>query len=236
MFRIEDFERKLFNVETGGEGEAAPAAGGTVIGGAGETGAEGEGDPGKTAEAGANTAGEGTTEETTQEAEGKPEGEGEGEATGAPETYEDFSFPEGYEVNQEALGDFAAFAKERNMTQDTAQEILDYYTKNVDAMQAGQAEAWDNTRKQWVDSAKKDEEFGGQQFDENMKHVATAMKQFGSPELRDLLNETGLGDSPDMIRFFYRVGKLAGEGDFHTGTGGSAGERDAARTLYPNMN
>ena len=233
---IKDFERKLFDAEPGAEGEGALDAGGTLIGGAGETGAEGEGDPGKTAEAGANTAGEGTTEEPTQEAVSKPEGEGEGEATGAPEQYEAFTFPEGYEVNEEALGEFATFAKERNMPQETAQEILDYYTKNVEQLQASQAEAWEQTRNEWVDSAKKDEEFGGQQFQENMKHVATAMKQFGSPELRDLLNESGLGDNPELIRFFYRVGKLAGEGEFHTGTGGSAGERDAARTLYPNMN
>jgi hypothetical protein len=241
LMRFEDFERKLFDEETGGEGEGAPAAGGSLIGGVGETGAEGEGTPGNTAEAGANTAGEGTTEEPTQEAEGEPkgegEGEGEGEPQGAPENgYEGFEFPEGYEVNQEALDEFAQFAYDRNMSQDQAQEVLDYYTKNVEQLQASQAEAWSKTRNEWVDSAKSDNEYGGQQFQENMKHVATAMKQFGSPELRDLLNDTGMGDNPELIRFFYRVGKLAGEGEFHTGSGGSAGERDPAKTLYPDMN
>lgn len=238
MFTIEDFERKLFDVETGGEGAGAPASGGTLIGDAGEAGAEGEGNPGETAEAAPDAGGEGTTEEPEQEAaEGDKTEEGsDDEPKGAPEQYEEFKVPEGYTVDDKALEEFVEFAKGRDMTQDQAQEILDYYTKNLETMFSQQAEAWENTRKEWVESARSDKEFGGQRFQENLKHVSSAMKQFGTPELRQVLNDSGLGDNPELIRFFYRVGKLAGEGEFHTGSGGSAGERDAAKTLYPDMN
>lgn len=230
---IKDFERKLFNEETGGEGEGAPAAGGSVISDAGEPGAEGEGKPDATPEAEGNATSEGTTEETKPEGEAKAEGE---EPEGAPDQYEMFTFPEGYDVNEEALEEFAEFAHTRNMTQSQAQEVLDYYSKNVEKLQASQAEAWEKTRNDWVSTAKQDQEFGGQQFNENMKHVATAVQKFGTPELKQVLNDSGLGDNPELIRFFYRVGKLAGEGEFHTGSGGSAGERDPAKTLYPEMN
>lgn len=231
MFKIEDFERRLFDEEAGGEGEGAPAAGGTLISDAGEAGAEGEGKPEATPEAGDNAAGEGTTEEN----QAKPDDD-EGEPEGAPDQYEMFTFPEGYDVDEEALQEFGEFALSRNMTQAQAQEVLDYYSKNVSQLQESQAKAWEDTRNQWVETAKSDKEFGGQQFQENMKHVATAVKKFGTPELKQVLNDSGLGDNPELIRFFYRVGKLAGEGEFHTGSGGNVGERDPARTLYPDMN
>lgn len=233
MTIFELFERRLFNEETGGEGEGAPAAGGSLIGGAEDSGAEGEGTPEGDAPAAddAGSEGEATTPDEGEGGEEKGE-----EPEGAPEKYEEFEVPEGYVMKDESLTQFQEYARERNLSQEQAQELINFHAENVQAIFKDQADAWEQTRNDWIQSAKADKEFGGMQFNENMKHVAAAVKQFGTPELKNVLNESGLGDNPELVRFFYRVGKLVGEGEFHTGTGGGSGDRDPANTLYPNMN
>lgn len=212
------------------------AAGGSIIGSAGAEDSEAEG----SAEGGSDTADD-AGGAADGEAAGKPDGEeGKGdesdEPEGAPDKYEDFVIPEGMTANPEALAEFQEFAKARNLSQKDAQEVLDYHSKEVAKLFTAQEEAWTEVKKGWIDSAKSDKEYGGTKFKENMKHVAVALKDLGTPELRDALNQTGLGDHPELVRFFYRVGKLVGEADFRTGNGGDAGNRDAASVLYPDMN
>lgn len=218
--------------------DGAAAGGGSIIGSAGaeDSGAEGSAEEGS-GDAGKDDAAGGADDEAT----GKPDGEegkddDSGEQEGAPEKYEDFVIPEGMTANPEALAEFQEFAKARNLSQKDAQEVLDYHSKEVAKLFTAQEEAWTEVKKGWVDTAKSDKEYGGTNFKENMKHVAVALKNLGTPELKDALDQTGLGDHPELVRFFYRVGKLVGEADFRTGNGDSTGQKDAASVLYPNMN
>jgi hypothetical protein len=62
------------------------------------------------------------------------------------------------------------------------------------------------------------------------------MDAFGTPQLRELLNESRLGNNPEMIRFMYRAGKAISQDKFVAG--GPArpdGARDPAKFLYPNQ-
>lgn len=226
----------LMDEENGGD---AGAAGGSIIADAGaESGAEG-GSPQDGTVVG-NAAGEGEGGQAAApvgEGEGTGEGAGEGEGTqgGAPESYEAFNIPEGTVASDEVMEVFTSFAKEANLDQATAQKALDYYAQETQKLFDEQEKAWQDVRKGWVDTAKADEEFGGQAFTENMKHVANALQKFGTPGLKDALNQSGLGDNPEMIRFFYRVGKLAGEGEFLTGEGNTPGDKDPASVMYPSM-
>lgn len=230
---IEDFLRQPMDENAGGEGEGAPDAGGTLVGGVGETGAEGEGTPGEAEPAAGDAAAAGENQDSATQ----PEGEGDNDQpAGAPESYEDFKVPEGYELGSEQLTEFTEYAKANNWTQEQAQQAIDYHSKQLGATLQQQEEAWNETRKQWVDAVKADKEVGGQAFAENMKHVAVAVQKFGTPGLREILNQSGVGDHPELVRFFYRVGKLAGEGEFHTGQGDTVGEQDPASVLYPEMN
>ena len=62
-----------------------------------------------------------------------------------------------------------------------------------------------------------------------------ALETFGTPELRTLLNESGMGNNPEVIRAFYRVGKAISEDKFVSGKATPADANDA-RSLYPNSN
>ena len=50
-----------------------------------------------------------------------------------------------------------------------------------------------------------------------------AFAQFSSPELRSIMNDTGLGNHPEMIKVFAKIGEMLGEDSLVVGSGlGSA--------------
>lgn len=220
------------------EGEGAePAVGGSIATGAGAPVPEGgvskpEGeDP-----AGSDPAG-GPAGDDPAGAGDKPADEGGQEKPDepvVPEKYE-FKLPEGLPEDTEATAQFSELAKGLKLTQEQAQSLVDLYAERMKGLVEGQVASWTATRKEWVTAAQTDKEYGGANFDANRAHVARAMKQFGTPELAKALDEFGFGDHPELVRFFYRVGKLVSEPSFHTGSGENAGARTPESVLYPNM-
>ena len=149
-----------------------------------------------------------------------------------PEKY-DFKLPDDVTVDPAGLEAFSEFAKEAGLSQEAAQGLI---SKLAPAMQARQAEVVQQLRTSWGDASKADKEFGGEKLSENLAVAKKAMDTFGTPELRTLLNETGLGNHPEIIRAFVRAGKAISEDRFVPSTGGAAGaNRDAAKSLYPNQ-
>lgn len=149
---------------------------------------------------------------------------------GAPEKYE-FKPQEGNAFDEAVIGKFSEVAKELNLSQDNAQKVLD---KMSPVLAARQAEAITALRSEWVTSAKADPEFGGAKLTENMAVAKQALDTFGSPELNKLLNESGLGNHPEIIRAFYRAGKAIAEDTFVAGRRSDSGDvmKNAAQILY----
>ena len=151
---------------------------------------------------------------------------------GAPEKYE-FKLPEGVQMDEAGIEAFSEVAKDLDLTQEAAQKMLD---KMGTAMATRQAEALAQVKAEWVEGAKADKEFGGDKLTENLSVAKKALDQFGTPELRTLLNESGLGNHPEIIRAFYRAGKAISEDRFvPAGNGGPTGTKDPAKSLYPNQ-
>lgn len=154
------------------------------------------------------------------------------EKVGAPEKYE-FKAAEGQKFDDAVLEQFSEVARELDLPQDAAQKVLD---KMAPVLQARQAEAVEKMRTEWADTAKTDKEFGGEKLNENLSVAKKALDQFATPELRTLLNETGLGNHPEVIRMFYRAGKAISEDRFVGGSATTAGgSRDPAKALYPSQ-
>lgn len=146
---------------------------------------------------------------------------------GAPEKYE-FKAPEGATYDDAVIGAYSEIAKELNLPQESAQKMLDKVAPVIAERQAEQIKA---AQTAWADSAKADKEFGGDKLTENLGIAKQALDTFGTPELKALLNESGLGNHPEIIRAFYRAGK-ATSGDTFVGGRAPTGPRDAAAVLY----
>lgn len=165
-----------------------------------------------------------------QQADAKAEGDA-GKPEGAPEKYE-FKAVEGAEVGAETLAEFSEVAKDLGLSQDAAQKILDRMAPSIARRQA---EAVETARVQWADAARADKEFGGDKLPENLAVAKKALDAFGTPELRTLLNESGLGNHPEVIRVLYRAGKAISEDGIVAGTRAPQSDSDPARRLFPNQ-
>lgn len=148
-----------------------------------------------------------------------------------PEKYE-FKAPEGTQLNPEVIGKFEGVAKELGLSQEAAQKVVDAMAPQLAAAQAAQFES---IKTGWADSARADKEFGGDKFAENLAVAKKALDAFGTPELRTLLNDTGLGNNPEIIRAFYRAGQKISGSNFVVGGASGAAPTSAAATLYPNQ-
>ena len=166
---------------------------------------------------------EGDAAETKDKGE-KPEG--------APEKYE-WAAPEGVTLDESVMGSLSEVAKELNLSQDAAQKLVDKMAPAMAQRQAAQVQAM---QAEWRESSSGDAEFGGAKLAENMAVAKKALDAFATPEFRQLLEQTGMGNHPEVIRTFYRAGKAISEDGLVSGSAPKA-PRDA-RSLFPasNMN
>ncbi|HHW7541933.1 peptidase [Escherichia coli] len=158
----------------------------------------------------------------------KPEDE-EQKQEGAPEKYE-FTAGEGVELDADALKDFEPVARDLNLTNEQAQKLVDAYPKILAGVQQRQAEAWQKQTESWAETVKADKEIGGDKLTANLSAAQRALDQFGTPELKEYLNATGLGNHPDLVKTFVKIGKAMSEDGMVDGS--NQGQRSAAEVLY----
>lgn len=145
-----------------------------------------------------------------------------------PEKYT-FTAPEGTEYDPEILESFSGAAKEAGLTQDAAQKLIEKMAPAIAARQVDQIQA---IHKEWQESSTADKEFGGEKLAENLGVARKALNTFGTPELQKLLDDTGLGNHPEVIRAFFRAGKAISEDKFVSGSPAGSGKASAANVLY----
>lgn len=219
-----------------------------------EKGTEGKGTSEGTEQ---NGAGEGT--EST--ALGKTGGEGEGTALGgsgdsekgtalggeggsdadnttvavAPESYEEFKLADGVEIGKDNLDKFHALAKDGNLSQEAAQGLMDLMSDHTTASAEATAKVLSDEVSGWLKDSMADGEFGGALYKENVDIALKGIDEVGTPELKQMLNTTGLGNHPEIIRAFYRVGKMVSEGNITEGgkaQGGATEPKSFGDSLY----
>lgn len=169
--------------------------------------------------------------------EPKP-GEKPAEPPAAPAELE-LKVPDGVQVDTASLDAFKAVAKESGIKGEQAQKILDVYVKAQAEAAKKADEAWEKTVTGWESQLKADKDIGGTNFDANIGKARKALDKYGTPELKKYLYESGLGNHPELVRAFVKVGAAISE---DTVAGGAApqptsneSQEDFLRRNYPSM-
>ena len=166
-----------------------------------------------------------TTENTQQQAETVADQQDSDESSVESETSEQETTegaPEKYEFNDkvadapevldpEVLTAFGEVAKELDLPQEAAQKVLD---KVAPVMQARQAAVVEQVKLDWANESQADKEFGGESLNDNLEIAKSSLNAFGTDALKSLLQESGLGNHPEVIRFMYRAGKAISEDSY----------------------
>lgn len=148
-----------------------------------------------------------------------------------PEVYS-FNPPEGLSIDETVIDAFSEVSKTLGLSQEKAQTVID---KMAPAIAERQREQLNAIRQEWIDATHADREFGGRGLNENLGVAKRAFDAYATPAFRTLLDETGLGNHPEIIRMFYRVGKTISEDRFvGGGTGPVHVGRSRAELIYDN--
>ncbi len=152
-----------------------------------------------------------------------------------PEKY-DLKLPEGALLKAETVERAASTAKKLGLPQEGASEVLTFVDAEVKAYRES-LEAEHTVRvDKWLTDSKADKEISGEtgdQFDANVELARRAFKQFGGDELVKVMNDTGYGNHPLLVKTFMRIGKAMADDKLEMGNhGGSGGPKTHAQVLY----
>lgn len=180
----------------------------------------------------------------------KPEPKAEIKPAGAPEKYEAFKAPEGWEekgleLNQETIDKAIPLFKELGLSQEQAQKLIDFYTGESEASSDRALQSVMDMRKGWRDAVSADKNLG-HRLPEVKTNFSKMLGALGDANLASAFKEamdlTGAGDHPAFIRAVDLWSQRFTEGTHVSGNGPSTeGQRapgsrpeSAARALYPN--
>lgn len=163
--------------------------------------------------------------------------------TGAPEKYEPFKLPDGVKLEDAQIADLQATAKDLGLTQDQAQKLVDRELKVRGEVSTAAQTEFKSTIAKWADDARADKDIGGDKLAATLASAKRGLDAASTnaklPELKTMLDSTGFGNHPAVIKLFQYVDSLtANDGKFLAGGKATpAADSEAARgsRMYPTM-
>ena len=160
---------------------------------------------------------------------------GDAEKPEAPEKYE-ITMPEGMELDEDTLGLFEPIFKELGITNEGAQKLVDAYIPLIQSTVDKQRQEAQEEYKGIVDGWKEDtmKELGST-AKADLAACGKAIEKFGSPELREMMQETGVGNHKELVKFMVKIGKSISE-DSVVDPNSQPPASGGLHTMYPSMN
>ena len=193
-----------------------------------------DGDAGSSDQQGKETDQKEKTDDDGKSEDGKKSDEEEKkESDGAPEAYEKFALPEGFDYDDERTASFSELAKDANLSQEKAQKFVDLLAE-MQKQDIGKAqEAQRNYEKKLQEEAMADPDIGGKNWKGKAEaNVSRAIDYLGGPELRKLIGENpALGNHVVFLKTLNRAGALLSEDRVAEARAGVSGEKPAAEDV-----
>lgn len=151
------------------------------------------------------------------------------------------ALPKDAQIEASAIERVTTFAKDHKLAPDVAQKALDLADAEVKADRNKQnvlaTESFKTmATKQWVEDVKADTEFGGDKYLVTVEEVKRAADRFLTDADREVLNTTGWGNHPMLVKMFARIGRAISNDKLVNGnSGGAPSPKTDAQALYPNM-
>lgn len=120
---------------------------------------------------------------------------------GAPKEHNEYQLPN--ELTGPEVDWYKKTAFEAGLTQDQAKKVVDSYVEmNRQVMKTQHAQKQSEAN-EWVSQLK--QEYGSA-FENRVEIAKRAVDAFGGQELKDLLNKSGLGNNPTVVKMFAKIG------------------------------
>lgn len=189
----------------------------------------------------------------TDPTEAKPEVKetegGQSDEPAPPPKYEPFSLPEGITLDDGKLGEFTGLLAEletsgkasHEAVQAFGQKAVEFYVNEaksiVDNVTKLYQTTWDKQKVTWKEQFLADPEIGGNRFQTTVDSALTFIRTHGGTteqqqEFRTLMESSGLGNHPTMIRLLANAGKSMSEGTPLVATTPVSAPKSKITTMY----
>lgn len=171
----------------------------------------------------------------------QPQGESKKDGQGEPAKAKpiELKLPEGVTLDEKLFTEYKALAEQFD-PQKGLEFLVSMRDQTLSNLQEQVAQQVEKQKGDWLTAARADKELGGAAWDDTLTAARTAVSRLGGDSLREVLNKTGLGNHPEIIRAFARAGKALSE-DVIGGRGAAApltaenAELKLLKTMYPTM-
>lgn len=155
-------------------------------------------------------------------------------SAGVALTDADLVLPEGFQAVPELRSEFLEFANKNGLSKETANGLIQLQSKAMaqatESLSREFAETQANWRKE-IETA-----YPGDKLTVAVSNIAKLVDEYGSPDLRAVMNMTGAGNNPAVFNFFAKVAEALVQEGKPAGGGSTAPVTDPAKLLFPNQN
>lgn len=116
------------------------------------------------------------------------------------------------DFDEEIINKINEIGYENNLTPQQTKTMIDFAKEHFSSKEAAELEALEQQEAEQLEALK--EEWGDEGFNSNIAKAITVIDEFGTPEFKEYLNETGLGNDPQLIRLLANIGNNLKEDSF----------------------
>ncbi|MBQ7577754.1 MAG: hypothetical protein IJT21_05775 [Synergistaceae bacterium] len=159
-------------------------------------------------------------------------------------TEQDIKIPEGFTYDKEVGASFLGILNDEKLSRkELAQKLTDlYHAQNVKMLEALKAADSERLKKfesdmateksEWLKQCQSDKEYGGQNWEAAQSIIDRGCRQLATPEAVSLMQRYNLNTHPEIVRMFYRAGKLASEDKSGIEGNGQGKTQDIAMAIF----
>lgn len=118
----------------------------------------------------------------------------------------ELKLPEGFDADKAALEGFKATASELGLDTAKAQKLFDQYVAIEKARGEAAEKAFAEQDAKWAAAVQADPDIGGEKLKTTVTEVRAALNWLG-PGVGQLIKAAGLGNNPDVVKAFVKLGR-----------------------------
>lgn len=124
-----------------------------------------------------------------------------------------YETPEEVPLSQDFLSKFNQTAYENNILPHQAKAMVDFYLEEMAVEEENYQRESQEKLQESLNALKQE---WGEGFEKKVKQAQAVVNTFGDESIRNYLNDSGLGNDPQLVKFFAKVGESLNEDSFQS--------------------
>lgn len=147
-----------------------------------------------------------------------------------PEVFE-LEVPKDGLLTKEYVTQFQKDAIAAGLSKDEAKDLLDTQHRAVQDFDSRTKASVEQAKLEWRNQSRADTEIGGDNFNKTAELSRRVVEKFGNEAFRKLLDQSGFGNYPEVLRFLSKVGSAFSEDQLKAGNPSSGGTQKSREEI-----